>query len=86
MAARIHIICRIVGSVHVFVERHRCLRIAFVRIYPPEPALGDVQIPGAVVVEAKLRIELLTCVQVEVWGRARPLQDVAEGVVGVGVG
>ena len=82
--ARIDAVDRIASDIEIFVQRKRIVALAFKRICRPEASSGNVQIPGAVVVEAEVGVELFAREEVVVGGRARGTDQVAEGVVVVG--
>src|SRR5256714_5429269 len=67
------------------MERKRLLVLSFVAVHGPEAAGAGVQVPSAVVVEAEVGVELLARVEVVVWRGAGLVDQVAEGVVVVGV-
>jgi hypothetical protein len=66
------------------VKRRRRARIPVNCVHRPKPAGGDIQIPGAVVVEAEGGIELFAGEEVIVGCGASGVDQVAEGVVVVG--
>ncbi len=77
---------RITIGIDVFVERERLAFAALKRIHRPESSLPLVVITGAVVINAHGGIELLAGEEVVV-GRGAGLGDqVAEGLLIVGVG
>ncbi len=67
------------------MQRCWLLRIARERIHRPESAGRRVQVPGAVVVEAEGGVVLFAGEEVVVGGRAGGVDEVAEGVVVVGI-
>jgi len=76
----------IVCHVQILVKSSWIASFAFESIHAPEAVCARAQVSGAVVVQGKGRVVLLASKQVIVWRGACGVDEVAEGVVVVGIG
>ncbi len=72
------------------MQRNWLVTVPFVRVYRPESSRTHIQVPGTVVVEVKVGVELFAGEEVVVrcyrCARERGVDEVTEGVVVVGIG
>lgn len=75
----------IVSTVKIFVQRGRIVLVSLVIVHRPESSASLVVISRPVVINPQRRIELLTCEQIVVGCGASGSDQVAEGILIVGI-
>lgn len=82
MPQRVTVIHRVCMAIEVLVQRERVGVDALEGVHRPETAGAGVHIPGTQIVEAQVRIELLTAVEINSLGRAVAGNHTSIGVIG----
>lgn len=82
---RVGVVDRVPLTIEVFVQAQRVFVIASIAIHRPEPAGAGIQIAGAIVVKAKVRIKLLAGVEIGRLRHSVRRNQIAVGVIRKGV-